>query len=55
MESLEIRNAVEQGYMRPLEVADYLGVTQQRVSQLAAGGGFPAPRTVAARQMWKRQ
>ena len=42
--SIEMLNAVEQGWMRALEVADYLGVTQQRVTKLAAGGGLPAPR-----------
>lgn len=53
MDSPEVRNAVEQGWMRIHEIAEYLGVTQ-RVSQLAAGDGFPAPRMVAGRQMWKR-
>ena len=54
MESPEVRNAVERGYIRANEVAHYLGITQQRVSQLAAGDGFPTPRIVAGRQMWKR-
>ena len=40
--------------MRNVEVADYLGVTQQRVTQLAAGDGFPGPRMVAGRRLWKR-
>jgi excisionase family DNA binding protein len=54
MDSPEVRNSVEQEWMRALEVADYLGVTQQRVSQLAAGGGLPAPRMVRGRKAWKR-
>ena len=54
MESLEVRNAIEQGWMPALDIADYLGVTQQRVSQLAAQDGFPRPRSVEGRRLWKR-
>ena len=54
MDRPEVRNAIEQGWMRVHEIADYLGVTQQRVSQLAVGGGFPRPRIVAGRRLWKR-
>jgi len=42
----------EQGCTR-LEVADYLGVTQQRVSRLASSGGFPR-RGWWCRRLWKR-
>lgn len=54
MESLEVLNAVEQGWLRVHEIAAYLGVTQQRVSQLAANDGFPAARMFGDRRLWKR-
>jgi len=54
MESLEVLIAVARGYLRANEVAHYLGVTQQWVSQLSAAGGFPTPRMMAGRQMRKR-
>ena len=54
MESAEIHSAVEQGWMPNLELADYLGVTCQRVSQLASKGDFPVPRMVGGRRLWKR-
>ena len=44
MDCPEIRNAVEQGWMRVGEIAAYLGVTQQRVSQLAAQDGVPTTK-----------
>jgi excisionase family DNA binding protein len=40
--------------MRTLEIADYLGVTRQRVTQLASHDGFPAPRMVGGRRLWKK-
>jgi hypothetical protein len=33
MESLQVLNAVEQGWMGTLEIADYPGVTRQRVAR----------------------
>ena len=40
MESLEVFNAIEQGWMRTLEIADYLGVTRQPREPGCIGRGF---------------
>ena len=38
--------------MRPRDVADYLGISRQRVDQLAAADGFPGPRMVGIDRMF---
>jgi hypothetical protein len=48
--SLEVVAAREQGQMTINDLADYLGVTHQRVHQMS--NQLPAPRLIAGRRMW---
>jgi predicted DNA-binding transcriptional regulator AlpA len=53
-ESAEITRAAQRGLMRTSDVAAFLGVSRQRVDQLAETDRFPAPRLVAGHRMWDR-
>ena len=49
--SHEVAQALERGLMRPRDVADYLGVSRQRVDQLSTSDVFPRPRMVGIHRM----
>ena len=53
-ETAEVTRAVEHGMMRTTDVAAFLGVTRQRGDQLTHMPGFPRPKVIAGRRMWKR-
>jgi predicted DNA-binding transcriptional regulator AlpA len=52
--STEVLAALDRGYMRTIEIAEFLGVSRQRADKLSVMKGFPRPRMVAGRRMWKR-
>jgi len=52
--STEDLAALSRGYVRTIEIADFLGISRQRADQLSVVEGFPRPRMVAGRPMWKR-
>ena len=51
-ESAEVSRAAQDGMMRPIDVAAYLGVSRQRVDQLEALDRLPGTRLVAGHRMW---
>jgi excisionase family DNA binding protein len=54
-ESFEVVRAVENGAIRITDIASLLGCGKQRVVQLAAMNGFPAPfQTTHRKRLWHR-
>jgi predicted DNA-binding transcriptional regulator AlpA len=53
-ESFEMLQAVERGYLRVGDVVDVLGVSRQRCDQLTQRDGFPQPKAVGGRRLWRR-
>jgi hypothetical protein len=51
-ESFDVAAAREQGQMAINDLADYLGVTHQRVHRMSHQ--LPAPRLIAGRRMWSQ-
>jgi hypothetical protein len=56
-DSAEVLALVEKGYLRMTDIAPILGVTKQRVSQIAAEHeDFPVPAKVIGRhRLWRRR
>jgi hypothetical protein len=52
--STEVVGALGRGYVRTIEIADFLGVSRQRAEKLSVMKGFPRLRMVAGRRMWQR-
>ena len=55
-ESPEVRALIDEGFVRTVDIAPILGVTRQRVAQLAERDDFPRPAIVMGRRrLWRRE
>jgi predicted DNA-binding transcriptional regulator AlpA len=55
-DSAEILALLDQGYVRPIDIARMLGVTRQRVIQVVRRDDFPkSAKVIGQRRLWRRE